>query len=180
MGGCSSRCIGAGKSLAIVGGKWGAFSTQFARRSREGNRWLEFRIPCANAFTGPLPWPVHGARALPSVSCVACWNEQRALGFAEGPLCSGVARGQGRAELRRFSPFTHDPPRSKKEAVDRGGAPGGACAVRTFQRLRARVAAAMQRVTPSIYRRCKGYALDNVLKFEQFLEALVAPSASAN
>ena len=101
----------------IVGycwGKWGAFSTQFAWHGREGNRWQEFRIPCANAFTGPLPWPVHGARALPSVSCVACWNEQRALGFAEGPLCFGVARGQGRAESRRFSPFTHDPPRSKR------------------------------------------------------------------
>ena len=80
-----------------LGGKWGAFSTQFVRRSREGNRLLEFRIPVANAFTGPLPRPMHGARALPSVSCVACWNEQRALGFCRGPF---VFRGSQGPSLR--------------------------------------------------------------------------------
>ena len=114
MGGGSSRALIQGNRWLLLGKTGARLATQFARRSREVNSLADIQKPCANAFTGPLPWPMHGERALPSVSCVAYWNEQRALGFAEGPLCFGVARGQGRAESRRFSPFTHDPPRSKR------------------------------------------------------------------
>ena len=131
-----------------LGGKWGAFSTQFVRRSREGNRLLEFRIPVANAFTGPLPRPMHGARALPSVSCVACWNEQRALGFCRGPFVFRGSQGPGKGRIETLFTIHARPSAKQKEAVDCGGAPGGACAVRTFQRFRARAAAAMLRVHP--------------------------------
>jgi hypothetical protein len=150
MGGGSSRALMQGNRWLFVGENGARLSTQFAWHGREGNRWLEFRIPCANAFTGPLPWPTHGARALPSVSCVAYWNEQRALGFCRGPFVFRGSQGPGKGRIEALFTIHARPSAKQKNAVDRGGAPGGACAVSTFQRLRARAAAAMQRVTPSI------------------------------
>jgi hypothetical protein len=89
-------------------------------------------------------------RALPSVSCVAYWNEQRALGFCRGPFVFRGSQEPGKGRIETLFILHAQPSAKQKEAVDRGGAP----------------------------RRLRRYALDNVLKFE--LEALVAPSASVN
>jgi hypothetical protein len=114
MGGGSSRALVQGNRWLFVGKMGRVYLRNLHGAVERGIGWLTFRNPCANVFTGPLRWPMQGACALPSVSCVAYWNEQRALGFAEGPLCFGGSQGPGKAELRRFSSFTHGPPRSKR------------------------------------------------------------------
>jgi hypothetical protein len=94
---------------------------------------------------------MHGVCALPRVTCVADWNEQRALGVCRGPFVFRGCQEPGKGGRNETLFTVHARPSAKqKEAVDRGGAP----------------------------RRLRRYALDNVLKFE--LEALVAPSASVN
>jgi hypothetical protein len=74
------------------------------------------------------------------------------IGMSKGlsGLPRALSQGPGKGRIEALFTIHARPSAKQKNAVDRGGAPGGACAVSTFQRLRARAAAAMQRVTPSI------------------------------
>jgi hypothetical protein len=114
MGGGFFASIGAGKSLAIVGENGARFLRNLHGTVERGiGGWnseslARMRLPA-----------LYRGRRMVRVHCLAypvlrIGMSKGLSGFAEGPLCFGVARGQGRAESRRFSPFTHDPPRSKR------------------------------------------------------------------
>jgi hypothetical protein len=72
-----------GTRWLFVGENGARLSTQFARRSRE----VRMRLPAL--YRGRCMVRVH------CLACVAYWNEQRALGFAEGPFAAMSTSGGG-------------------------------------------------------------------------------------
>jgi hypothetical protein len=135
MGGGSSRALMQGNRWLFVGENGARLSTQFAWRCRGGDSLAGIQ----NKSLGRMRLPaLYRGRCMMRVHCLAypvlrTGMSKGLSGFAEGPLCFGVARGLGRApEMRRFSRSRTTLREAKGGGRSWGGPRRGACAVPTF------------------------------------------------